>query len=127
MVIYDAMLADRRILFSGGFNFSADEIQEYVLACASLVSSALPGIMSRVHPYAALSNLDFIEENGYIAGVTNPMFKQRQAWHDICCEIDIGKLKICRNSNDYYDYQKERYYELDQQFIKTLISRIQQN
>ena len=75
MLIYDAILSEKKILFSGGLEFSADEIQEYVFACASIISPPLIGVLSKLHPYAALSNLDFIEEQGYIAGVTNPMFK----------------------------------------------------
>ena len=120
MLIYDSILSEKRILFSGGLEFSADEIQEYVFACASLISPPLSGILQKIHPYAALSNLDFIEETGYIAGVTNPMFKQRQNWHDICCEIDIGKLKVSKNK-DFYNYEQEKYYNLDLDFIRTLI------
>ena len=104
MLIYDAILSEKRILFSGGLEFSADEIQDYVFACANLVSPPIIGILSKVHPYGALSNLDFIEEPGYIAGVTNPMFKQRANWHDVCCEIDIGKLKVSKNK-DFYNYE----------------------
>ena len=37
MHIYDALLSEKRILFSGGLEFSADEIQEYALACASFL------------------------------------------------------------------------------------------
>jgi hypothetical protein len=62
MLIYDAILSEKRILFSGGLEFSADEIQEYVFACASIVSPPIIGVLSKLYPYAALSNLDFIEE-----------------------------------------------------------------
>jgi hypothetical protein len=52
-----------------------------------------------MYPYAALSfNLDFIEETGYIAGVTNPIIKERMSWYDVCCEIDIGKLKLAKGT-----------------------------
>lgn len=110
MHIYDALLAEKRILFSGGLEFSADEIQEYALACSSFISPVFsPGILQKLHPYAALSNLDFIEDAGYIAGVTNPMFQQRGNWYDVCCEIDIGKIKVSRNK-DFYNYEQERYF-----------------
>lgn len=105
MLIYDAILSEKRILFSGALDFSADEIQEYVFACAAIVSPPLIGILSKLYPYAALSNLDFLEEPGYIAGVTNPVFKSRMNWHDLCCEIDIGKLKVSRN-DDFYEYSE---------------------
>ena len=33
MLIYDALLSEKRILFSGGLDHSAAEIADYVLAC----------------------------------------------------------------------------------------------
>ena len=75
MLIYDALLSEKRILFSGGLDHSAAEIAEYVLACNLLVP--LLGMSARLHPYAALFNLDFLEESGFVAGATNPMFSQR--------------------------------------------------
>jgi hypothetical protein len=90
----------RSVSSSGGLRpLCLTEIADYVLACASLVSPPLLGVSSRLHPYAALSNLDFLDEVGYVAGVTNPVFKQRQAWHDICAEVDLGKLKVSKNKD----------------------------
>lgn len=57
MHIYDAILSEKRILFNGGLEYSADEIQEYVLACSQLVSPLL-GILSKLFPYASLNLLD---------------------------------------------------------------------
>ena len=76
---------------------SAEEISEFVFACVQMVSPPLVGIVRRIYPYAALINLDFVEETGYIAGVTNPMFNARTQWHDLCCEVDQGKLRVSRN------------------------------
>ena len=126
MLIYDAVLSEKRILFSGGLDHSASEIADYVLACAQLVSPPLLGISSKLYPYAALSNLDFIEEPGYIAGVTNPVFKQRQNWHDLCAEVDVGKLKVSKNK-DFYNYEQEKYFQLDMDFIRSLIQRLKHN
>jgi hypothetical protein len=75
MIIYDALLCEKRILLSGDTANSADEIQEFVLACSQFISPPLLGILSKMFPYASLNNLDFLEEPGYIAGVTNPIFK----------------------------------------------------
>ena len=123
MLIYDALLSEKRILFSGGLDHSASEIADYVLACAQLVSPPLLGVSSRLHPYAALSNLDFLDEVGYVAGVTNPVFKQRQAWHDICAEVDLGKLKVSKNK-DFYNYELEKHFPLDMDFIRSIISKL---
>lgn len=61
-----------------------------------------------------------------MAGVTNPVFKQRQAWHDVCCEVDVGKLKVSKNK-DFYNYEHERYFQLDMDFIRSLIQRLKHN
>jgi len=81
----------------------------------------------KLYPYAALSNLEFLEEPGYIAGVTNPMFKQRSGWYDVCCEIDIGKLKVSKASKEFYNYEQERYFLLDLDFIRPIIMRVKTN
>jgi hypothetical protein len=126
MLIYDALLSEKRILFSGGLDHSASEIADYVLACAELVAPPLLGISSRLYPYAALSNLDFLEEPGFVAGVTNPVFSQRQNWHDLCAEVDLGKLKVSKNK-DFYNYEQEKYFQLDMDFIRTLITKVKHN
>jgi hypothetical protein len=83
---------------------SASEIADYVLACTQLVTPPLMGISNRLYPYAALDNLGFKDEPGFVAGVTNPMFKQKQGWHDVCCEVDLGKIKVSKNK-DFYNYE----------------------
>ena len=80
-----------------------------------------------MYPYAALSNnLEFLEDSGYIAGVTNPVFKSRTNWYDICCEIDIGKIKVQRGK-DFYNYDQELYYPLDMEFIRPLVIKVKNN
>lgn len=127
MLIYDALLSEKRVLFSGGLEHSAAEIGDYVLACGQLLSPPLMGGLGcKLYPYAALSNLDFLEEPGYVAGVTNPMFKQRQQWYDVCAEVDVGKLRVSKNK-DYHNYDQERYFNLDLDFIRSLLARLQHN
>ena len=126
MLIFDSLLSEKRILFSGGLEYSAEEIQHYVFACASLISPPFFGILPRMRPYATLSNLEFVEDMGSIAGVTNPVIQQKNQWYDICCEVDIGKIKVSK-SKDFYIYEKEDYYSLDMEFIRSLIGKIQNN
>jgi Stabilization of polarity axis len=126
MLIYDALLSEKRILFSGSLEHSASEIADYVLACSHLVAPPLLGISGRLYPYAALDNLGFLEEPGFVAGVTNPMFKQKQAWHDVCCEVDLGKIKVSKNK-DFYNYEQEKYFNIDMEFIRALIVRVKHN
>jgi hypothetical protein len=94
MQIYDALLSEKRILFSGSLDQSAQEIGAYVLAVVQLISP-LPGTYLKVYPYAALDNLTFLDDgNGFVAGVTNPMFKTKNEWFDACCEVDVGKMRM---------------------------------
>jgi len=81
----------------------------------------------KLFPYAALSNLDFLNEPGYIAGVTNPMFKTKAEWYDVCAEIDIGKLKVSKSGKDFYNYELEKYFNMDLDFIRPIIQRIRHN
>jgi hypothetical protein len=92
-----------------------------------MASPPLVGLLMKLYPYAALDNLDFTEEPGYIAGVTNPMFKQHQGWYDVCCEIDIGKMKCPKTSQGFYMYEEEKYADLDRDFIRPIIDRIKTN
>ena len=62
MVIYDSILAGKRILFSGDTKQnSVEEIQDYVFGCASLVSPPLYGILSIINPYVDLNSTHLLE------------------------------------------------------------------
>jgi len=54
MVIYDAMLSDKRIIFAGSRNLSITQIQNYLFAAASMVSPPLYGIHNKILPYVPL-------------------------------------------------------------------------
>lgn len=79
MKIFHAILTKQRVLFCG-YNHSAVDIASVVFSCVSIaLTSSLThsNILSRVFPYANLSDLSFLEVSGYISGVTNPMFQTR--------------------------------------------------
>ena len=38
--------------------------------------------------------MQFLSVSGYIAGVTNPIFEQRQEWYDILCNVATGEVKL---------------------------------
>lgn len=38
----------------------------------------------------------------------------------------MGKIKVSKNK-DFYNYEQERYYQLDLDFIRSLISRLKHN
>ena len=76
MLLYDSVLAGKRILFSGdtGQN-SVEELQDCVYACASLVAPLLHGQSNLINGYIDFASLDLLEEASYIGGVINPIFK----------------------------------------------------
>ena len=138
MVIYDSILAGKRILISGDTKQnSIEEVQEIVLTIASLVSPPIMGMLNIVHPYVHLSNCQLLEEPTYIAGVINPMFINKKFLTNIDLLVRIGnpnpKMRSNKNKqvsescapkcivlqNDdgkhpgYYDYKSVKYKDLD--------------
>ena len=86
MIIYDALLQEKRIIFAGALDFPINQIQDYVFAAASLISAPLVGVQSRIYPYAPLQMISFLEqEQGYVAGVTNHVYLMNKNCHDFCC------------------------------------------
>ena len=93
MVIYRFMLAEKRILFSSK-GMSTEKIGKFVMACISMVSPPLIGMLGRAFPYVVLNNLNFLEVQGYVAGTTNHLFQIRKNWHDLCIDLDEVNLKM---------------------------------
>lgn len=60
MHIYNGLLTQKRILFLG-FECSAGEVSEYVLAACCMVCPPLKGLVSRAFPYTNLTYLDFLD------------------------------------------------------------------
>jgi hypothetical protein len=52
----------------------------------SLLASPF-NIKNKLFPYENLLSLDFLTINGFIAGVTNPIFMQKKNNWDLCCDI----------------------------------------
>lgn len=92
MVIFDSILAGKRVLFSGDTKQnSVEEIQDFVLGAASLVSPPLYGILNTLTPYIDLNSTHLLEQPVYIAGVINPIFKSGkkfQELYDVLVPID---------------------------------------
>ena len=119
MLIYDAILSDKKIIFTGSRNMSISQIQNYMFAAASMVSPPLYGIHNKIRPYVPLMAMHTLEgEEGFLAAVTNPMFFNNKKCHEMYISIDENKLKADTS------YRREAYYELDKEFIATLLARI---
>ena len=84
-----------------------------------MVSPPLYGIHNKILPYVPLVAMTSLEgDEGFMAGVTNPMFLENRRCYDVSVQIDEGKL------NADSSYKREPYFELDMDFIKTLLVRI---
>ncbi|CAG9325823.1 unnamed protein product [Blepharisma stoltei] len=92
MSLYDALIRGKRIiLFSK--NKPAWEVCTFACALTQLASPPLINIADlHLHPYAHLNNLDFLNSQFFIAGVTNPLFKIRPQWWDIFGDLDSGEI-----------------------------------
>eukprot|EP01083_Nonionella_stella_P169951 577311_1 len=92
-LLYNGVLTQRRIIFVG-HNLASDLIANMVLSACLLVSPSVEGTLKRAYPYACLTAMQFLQVSGYIAGVTNPIFEQREEWFDILCNVATGDVRL---------------------------------
>ncbi|KAL0591504.1 hypothetical protein ABG067_001102 [Albugo candida] len=110
MSIYNAVLSGARVIVLGynqpAGNFPPNAYHQvgttltnrpgrvcsYVLAMSALICPPLSGLSHRQFPYANLNDLSFLSVPGYIAGVTNPMFKSKREWWDVLCDITTSEV-----------------------------------
>ena len=87
--VYSAILAHQRVMFVGHAH-AARDVAQMVLSAVAMLSSVLPDVIHRAYPYVTLSDLSFLDCEGFIAGCTNPMFSQKQSWCDVLCVLDMS-------------------------------------
>ena len=95
IVLVNAMLTQKRVIFLG-HNRPSGEVAEAVLAACALASGGvLRGYTRHAFPYTDLSKIDdLLKVPGFIAGVTNPAFANHPEWWDLLCDIPTGRMKI---------------------------------
>ncbi|MCJ1403325.1 hypothetical protein MMC11_006548 [Xylographa trunciseda] len=95
LVLVNAILTQKRIIFLG-HNRPSGEVAEAVLAACALVSGGvLRGFTRHAFPYTDLTKIDdLLKVPGFIAGVTNPAFANHPEWWDLLCDIPTGRMKI---------------------------------
>lgn len=95
IVLINALLTQKRIVFLG-HNRPSGEVAEAVLAACALASgSLLRGFTRHAFPYTDLTKIDdLIKVPGFIAGVTNPAFAHKPEWWDVLCDLPTGRMKI---------------------------------
>lgn len=95
IVLVNALLTQKRIIFIGN-NRPSSEVAEAVLAACALASGGLlRGFTRHAFPYTDLTKIDdLLKVPGFIAGVTNPVFGQHAEWWDLLCDLTTGRMKI---------------------------------
>ncbi|KAL2155878.1 hypothetical protein VTH82DRAFT_620 [Thermothelomyces myriococcoides] len=95
IVLVNALLTQKRIIFLG-HNMPSGEVAEAVLAACALASGGiLRGFTRYAFPYTDLTKVDdLLKVPGFIAGVTNPTFEHHPEWWDLLCDLSTGKMKI---------------------------------
>lgn len=100
ILILNAMLAHKRVIFLGHGQPSI-EVARMVLAACALASGSgqvLRGVTATAFPYANLASLDILEEfPGFVAGVTNPRFEELPGRWDILCNTENGKITVSKD------------------------------
>ncbi|ORY10630.1 docking domain of Afi1 for Arf3 in vesicle trafficking-domain-containing protein [Clohesyomyces aquaticus] len=95
IVLVNALLTQKRIIFLG-HNRPSSEVAEAVLAACALASGGLlRGFIRHAFPYTDLTKIDdLLKVPGFIAGVTNPAFAHKAEWWDLLCDLPTGRMKI---------------------------------
>ena len=95
IVLANALLTQKRVIFLG-HNMPSGEVAEAVLAACALASGGiLRGFTRHAFPYTDLTKVeDLLNVPGFIAGVTNPTFELHPEWWDVLCDLPTGRVKI---------------------------------
>ncbi|KAG9299886.1 hypothetical protein G9A89_005415 [Geosiphon pyriformis] len=100
ILLLNALLTQKRIIFLGQGHPSGD-VANYVLAACAMGSGSggvLRGFSERAFPYTNLKQLDdLLKVPGFIAGVTNRIFEDHSSWWDVLCNIDTGKISVSKD------------------------------
>jgi len=113
------------VLFMG-YQQAAGEVCNTVLSACLLISPPLTGTLRRAFPYANLTNLDFLGVRGYIAGVTNPLFEQRNGWWDILANITDGTVTVSpQYQEELASSGADRAKQFDSAFVSQVLSGVE--
>lgn len=127
MTIYSGILSGAKIIFVSNEK-SCQAICRLVQSCQLLVAPL--NINSRVFPYEHLSDISFLSIGGYVAGVTNPLFRSRNDWWDLCCDVNEGIIldnePVVPKTQTGDDIDL-RIQALDYEFISDILKKIREN
>lgn len=95
IVLINAMLTEKRVIFLGHSRPSGEVAEAVLAACALASGGVLRGFTRHAFPYTDLSKIDeLLNVPGFIAGVTNPTFSYHPEWWDVLIDLPTGRMKI---------------------------------
>lgn len=95
IVLINALLTQKRIVFLGHNRPSGDVAEAVLAACALASGGMLRGFTRHAFPYTDLTKIDdLLKVPGFIAGVTNSVFALKVEWWDLLCDLETGRMKI---------------------------------
>ena len=95
IVLVNALLTQKRVIFIGHNRPSGDVAEAVLAACALASGGILRGFTRHAFPYTDLTKIDdLLNVPGFIAGVTNPTFANHPEWWDLLCDLPTGRMKI---------------------------------
>lgn len=99
IVLVNALLTQKRVVFLGHNMPSSDVADSVLAACALASGGLLRGFTRHAFPYTDLTKIDaLLEVPGFVAGVTNPVFENMPQWWDLLCDLPSGRMKISSNT-----------------------------
>ncbi|KAI0971304.1 docking domain of Afi1 for Arf3 in vesicle trafficking-domain-containing protein [Xylaria arbuscula] len=123
MVLANALLTQKRIIFLG-HNMPSGDVAEAVLAACALASGGLlRGFTRFAFPYTDLTKIDdLLKVPGFIAGVTNPTFEMHPEWWDLLCDLPSGRMKISSKIDQPVVTEGLEYFQQQNPSIANLLS-----
>jgi hypothetical protein len=95
IVLLNALITQKRVVFLGHNLPSADVAEAVLAACALASGGLLRGFTRHAFPYTDLTKIDdLLKVPGFIAGVTNPAFSLKTEWWDLLCDLSTGRMRI---------------------------------
>ncbi|KAG2377979.1 hypothetical protein C9374_008601 [Naegleria lovaniensis] len=106
MLIYNAILYQKRVVFFSSQQL-AGQVVNAVLSAIAMFPEMHNLLRTRTFPYASFSNLEFLNVEGYIVGVCNPMFACREEYYDLLVDIDKAEVKVNQSFTEVHKELKK--------------------
>jgi hypothetical protein len=92
MTLYNALLQEKKVMFLG-HNLPSWTICRYVISSCLLLAPIHNVLIERAYPLTYLGGFGFQNSSGYIVGVSNPFFVEKEVYWDVLCDINSGTIK----------------------------------